>query len=67
MNIDQELFFKFFSREASVEETDALTAWLDEDPSRQEEFNKAYEMFMISQVVAFADLDSRPAAGRKQV
>lgn len=67
MNIDQDLFFKFFSREASVEETDALTAWLDEDPSHQEEFNKAYEMFMISQVVAFADLDSKPAAGVKVV
>lgn len=67
MNIDQDLFFKFFSREASVEETDALTAWLDEDPSRQEEFNKAYEMFMISQVVAFADLDSKPATGVKAV
>lgn len=67
MNIDQNLFFKFFSREASVEETDALTAWLDEDPSRQEEFNKAYEMFMISQVVAFADLDSKPATGVKAV
>lgn len=65
MNIDQDLFFKFFSREASVEETDALTAWLDEDPSHQEEFNRAYEMFMISQVVAFADLDRRPAAVRK--
>ena len=67
MNIYQDLFFKFFSREASVEETDALTAWLDEDPSRQEEFNKAYEMFMISQVVAFADLDSKPATGVKAV
>jgi len=67
MIIDQDLFFKFFSREASVEETDALTAWLDEDPSRQEEFNKAYEMFMISQVVAFADLDSKPATGVKAV
>ncbi len=67
MNIDQDLFFKFFSREASVEETDALTAWLDEDPSHQEEFNKAYEMFMISQVVAFADLDSKPATGVKVV
>ncbi|MBQ3245093.1 MAG: FecR domain-containing protein [Bacteroidales bacterium] len=65
MNIDQDLFFKFFSREASVEETDALTAWLDEDPSHQEEFNKAYEMFMISHVVAFADLDRRPAAEHK--
>lgn len=67
MNIDQDLFFKFFSRETSVEETDALTAWLDEDPSRQEEFNKAYEMFLISQMVAFADLDRKPATDVKVV
>lgn len=60
MNINQNLFFRFFSREATPQETDALTAWLQEDPSHEEEFNKAYELFVISQVMAYADVD-KPA------
>lgn len=60
MNIDQNLFFRFFSREATPQETDALTAWLQEDPSHEEEFNKAYELFVISQVMAYADVE-KPA------
>lgn len=56
MNIDRNLLFRFFSREATVEETDALTLWLEEDPSNQEEFNKAYELFVISQVMTCADI-----------
>lgn len=57
MNIDQNLFFRFFSREATPQETDALTAWLQEDPSHEEEFNKAYELFVISQVMAYVDVE----------
>ena len=60
MNINQNLLFRFFSREATPQETDALTAWLQEDPSHEEEFNKAYELFVISQVMAYADVD-KPA------
>lgn len=59
MKIDQDLMFRFFSREASTQETDALTAWLKEDPSHEEEFNRTYELFVISQVMACADIDSR--------
>lgn len=60
MNIDQNLFFRFFSRETTPQETDALTVWLKEDPSHEAEFNKAYELFVISQVMAYADVD-KPA------
>lgn len=57
MNIDQNLLFRFFSREATPQETDILTAWLQEAPSHEEEFNKTYELFVISQVMAYADVD----------
>lgn len=62
MNIDRNLLFRFFSREATAEETDALTLWLNEDPSNQEEFNKAYELFVISQVMACADVSKEDVA-----
>lgn len=65
MKIDQDLFFRFFSRESGPQETDALTAWLKEDPAHEEEFNKAYELFVISQVMANADIDE--AKDRKYV
>ena len=60
MNINQNLMFKFFSREATPQETDALTAWLKEDSSHEIEFNKAYELFVITQVMAYADVESLP-------
>ena len=62
MNIDRNLLFRFFSREATVEETDALTLWLNEDPSNQEEFNKAYELFVISQIMTCADVSKEVVA-----
>ena len=52
--------FKFFSREATPQETDALTAWLEEDSSHEIEFNKAYELFVITQVMAYADVKRAP-------
>lgn len=56
MTINQDLFFKFFSREASAQETDAITAWLKDDPAHEIEFNNAYELFVISQVMACGDI-----------
>lgn len=60
MNIDQDLMFKFFSREATPQETDALATWLKEDPSHEKEFNETYELFVITQVMAYADVESLP-------
>ena len=60
MNIDQDLMFKFFSRESTPQETDALATWLKEDPSHEKEFNETYELFVITQVMAYADVESLP-------
>lgn len=57
MNINQDLMFRFFSREATPQETDALTEWLTEDPSHEKEFNQAYELFVITQVMTYSHVD----------
>lgn len=50
--IDKEIIYRFFAREASREETDMLEAWLKESPANEEEFNKSYEFFVMSQMAA---------------
>ncbi len=50
--IDKDIIFRFFAREASREETDMLEAWLKESPEHEEEFNKSYELFVMSQMAA---------------
>lgn len=40
-----ELLFKYFSNEASVEEVAQIEQWLDEDPARQSEFDSAHYLF----------------------
>ncbi len=40
-----ELLFKYFSNEASAEEVAQIERWLDEDPSRQSEFDSAHYLF----------------------
>lgn len=50
--IDYDIMNRFFAREATPEETDLLEMWLKEDPSHEEEFNKAYELFVVTQMSA---------------
>lgn len=63
MNINKDLLFRFFSRETTPQEADCITAWLKEDKEHEDEFNKSYELFVISQVMACADVQKH--TGRK--
>lgn len=54
--MDYEIIYKFFAKEATPEETDRLEIWLKEDPSHEEEFNKAYELFVLTHMSAGSSL-----------
>lgn len=49
MKVDNELLYKFFAKETSLEEADAIALWAKEKKSNQEQFRKAYKLFLISQ------------------
>lgn len=59
--IDYDTINRFFAREATAEETDSIEMWMKEDPAHEQEFNKAYEMFVLTQMSA--DADSRKETG----
>lgn len=50
MEIDRSLLYRFFSREATPQEADAIASWLKEDPSNRKTFDREYSLFMSSQV-----------------
>lgn len=43
---------RFFDKEATPSEIDMLSTWLEEDTSNQKEFNKAYDLFVLSSMAA---------------
>ena len=47
MKVDNELLYKFFAKETSLEEADAIALWAKEKKSNQEQFRKAYKLFLI--------------------
>ncbi|MDE5731731.1 MAG: FecR domain-containing protein [Bacteroidales bacterium] len=46
--MDYDILYRFFAKESSPEETDFLELWLKEDPEHEKEFNKAFELFMLT-------------------
>lgn len=50
MKIDNSLLFKFFAKENSSSEADAIAKWLQSDEANVKEFEKAYKLFALSQV-----------------
>lgn len=68
--MDYEIIYKFFAKEATPEETDRLEIWLKEDPSHEEEFNKAYELFVLTHMSAgssLADMSCQDKIAQEQV
>ena len=49
--IDKGLMLRFFQRETSEAENQALAEWIKADPSHMEAFEKEYDLFVVSQVV----------------
>ncbi len=68
--MDYEIIYKFFAKEATPEETDRLEMWLKEDPSHEAEFNKAYELFVLTHMSAgsaLADMSCQDKIAKEQI
>lgn len=48
MKVDNSLLFKFFDNEHTPGEADAISAWLRESKANEQEFEKAYKLFVVS-------------------
>lgn len=68
MKIDNSLLFKFFAKENSSSEADAIAKWLQSDEANVKEFEKAYKLFALSQVAlsGMPERDSIFGIGRKR-
>jgi ferric-dicitrate binding protein FerR (iron transport regulator) len=49
MIVDNELLYKFFAKETSLEEANAIASWAKEKKANEEQFRKAYKLFLLSQ------------------
>jgi len=50
IKVGKTLLYKFFARETTPGEADAIASWLGEDPSNRETFDREYSLFMASQM-----------------
>ena len=48
MEIDRFILEKFFMNEADASEISAIEAWLNEDEANKNEFQKAYDRFVLT-------------------
>lgn len=48
MEIDRYILEKFFMNEADASEISAIEAWLNEDEANKNEFQKAYDRFVLT-------------------
>lgn len=64
MKMDSHLIDRFFLRETTPGENEELAAWIEADPAHREEFNRAYDLFVVSQVLlggkTASDVRKRP-------
>ena len=67
MDINNTLLFKFFAKENSASEADAIAAWLKESEKNVQEFEKAYKLFALSQVALSGLATERQAHTRKRL
>ena len=51
MKVDISLMNRFFLRETTPQENDALARWIENDPAHRKEFDRAYDLFVLSQVL----------------
>ncbi len=71
MKVDNELLYKFFAKETSLEEANAIASWAKEKKANEEQFRKAYKLFLFSQFALkgrtfeqVADKESRRSRAR---
>ena len=50
MKVDRDLMFRFFQNENTEEEAEMLGRWLKESGENENEFRKAYDVFLVSQM-----------------
>ena len=50
MRVDNELLYKFFAKETSLEEANSIAAWAKENKANEEQFQKAFRLFLVSQM-----------------
>lgn len=50
MRVDNELLYKFFAKETSLEEANSIAAWTKENKANEEQFQKAFRLFLVSQM-----------------
>lgn len=64
MKMDSHLIDRFFLRETTPGENEELAAWIEADSAHREEFNRAYDLFVVSQVLlggkTASDVRKRP-------
>lgn len=50
MKVDRNLMYRFFQNENTEEEAEVLGKWLKESEANEQEFRKAYDVFLVSQM-----------------
>lgn len=50
MKIDSRILNRFFAGEHTSQEADAIADWIESDPRHKEEFDRAYKVFVLSQM-----------------
>ena len=63
MKIDNSLLFRFFAKENSSTEADAIAKWLKSDEANVKEFEKAYKLCALSQVALSGMPERKPVFG----
>lgn len=53
------LLNRFFLRETTPRENDELAAWIEADPAHKAEFERAYDVFVLSQMLLGGDIPSQ--------
>ena len=51
IKIDDRLIDRFFLRETTPRENEVLSGWIQSDPAHREAFDRAYDLFVLSQVL----------------
>ena len=64
MKMDSHVIDRFFLRETTPGENEELAAWIEADPAHREDFDRAYDLFVVSQVLlggkTASDVRKRP-------
>lgn len=65
MKVDESLIQKFFSRETTREEADAIAAWVKESPAHRAVFEREHKLFLVS-LMALKGMSVKEAERRQR-